>query len=635
MLFRKGVSPLISVILVLVFTVSISTAILSWVTDYTKTTTDAATETATGPKGITYCANSNVEISNVALRNVQVTSNTSVSSGETNYFDLTSVSGTPTITFTGVASSSYTDNLAGWWHFDEGSGTDAFDSTTNDNDGTVNGAEYNSSGQFSSALQFDGDDYVTVPDDNTLDMTDTITLSAWVSPSTSSSPYAGWAYKKPIYIQDTRDAWWNKSWTKRKKIIVNGSTTDLTDYQLNYTVLCVSGMNDSFKDIRFTYFNDTTGTQTELPYWVEANYSQDNASVWVKANLTTGNNTVYMYYGNSGATSQSDYTWMPTGGTITTVGGYRIHTFTSNGIFTTTGNANVEVLVVAGGGAANMNPGGGAGGQIYNSSYPVTSQVYPVIVGAGGIGVTYDNTAYNGENSSFSTLIAVGGGGGDSGASGNIAGVDGGSGSGAGIGQGDTTGSASGGSPTSGQGYPGGDLNGHSRAGAGGGGAGGAGEDTIGNSNAGDGGMGLVYDISGTNKCYAGGGGGGSAGNTVTERGEPTNNSGLSCGGGMGDWGYGDAGYSGDGDANTGGGAGGNWHSPPSDGGSGIVIIRYPSADEPIVLETSSEDTILRDYQIKIDSINTSQLYSDGKIQQYCNDTRFTWLNQTSGVEEE
>ncbi|NOR85968.1 hypothetical protein GQ473_07710, partial [archaeon] len=104
MLFRKGVSPLISVILVLVFTVSISTVILGWVTDYTKTTTEAVTESSTGTKGITYCANSNVEISNVALRNVQVTSNTSVSSSDVNYFDLTSVSGTPMITFTGVSS---------------------------------------------------------------------------------------------------------------------------------------------------------------------------------------------------------------------------------------------------------------------------------------------------------------------------------------------------------------------------------------------------------------------------------------------------------------------------------------------------------------------------------------------------
>ena len=302
MMFRKGVSPLISVMLVLVFTVSISTAILGWVTTYTKTTTDAATQTATGSKGITYCANSNVEISNVALRNVQIAANTSITSGTVNYFDVTSISGTPTITFTGVSSGGSVDGLSGWWHFDN----NVLDSSGNGNTGTILGATYNASGKFSSqALQFDGDDYVTVADSAMLDMTDTITLAAWVSPSTSSSPYAGWAYKKPIYIQDTRDAWWNKFWTKRKAIIVN-TTTDLTDYQFNYTVSWVSGMNDTFKDLRFTYFNDTTGMQTELPYWVEQNFSQDNARVWIKANLTTGNNTVYMYYGNSTVESVSD-----------------------------------------------------------------------------------------------------------------------------------------------------------------------------------------------------------------------------------------------------------------------------------------------------------------------------------------
>ncbi|MCK4551094.1 MAG: DUF2341 domain-containing protein, partial [Candidatus Aenigmarchaeota archaeon] len=293
---KKGISALITVVLLIVFTVAISTLIIAWMFEYTKNTTDAATESATGEKGITYCANSIVEISNVNLKNTAVAANNSVISGTVNYFNLTSIAGTPTITFTGRSGSSGINGLSGWWHFDN----NALDSTSNNNDGAVTGAVYNASGKFSSALQFDGDDYVTVSDDNTLDMTDAITLSAWVS-SSSSSPYAGWAYKKPVYIQDTRDVWWNKSWAKRKAIIVN-TTTDLTDYQFNYTVSWVSGMNDTFKDLRFLYFNETTGAQTELPYWVEANYSQDNASVWIKANLTTGNNTVYMYYGNPTAT---------------------------------------------------------------------------------------------------------------------------------------------------------------------------------------------------------------------------------------------------------------------------------------------------------------------------------------------
>ena len=53
------------------------------------------------------------------------------------------------------------------------------------------------------------------------------------------------------------------------------------------------------------------------------------------------------------------------GGTVTNIGGYRIHTFTSNGTLTVTGNGNVEALVVAGGGgggSSQTSSGGGGGG---------------------------------------------------------------------------------------------------------------------------------------------------------------------------------------------------------------------------------------------------------------------------------
>ena len=61
-----------------------------------------------------------------------------------------------------------------------------------------------------------------------------------------------------------------------------------------------------------------------------------------------------------------------TGGTITTVGNYIIHTFTENGDFTPSSSFNVEVLVVAGG-------GGGGGGVLvirystYSDSGSVTA----------------------------------------------------------------------------------------------------------------------------------------------------------------------------------------------------------------------------------------------------------------------
>jgi probable HAF family extracellular repeat protein len=70
-------------------------------------------------------------------------------------------------------------NLVSWWRFDENDGNTAYDSASG-NDGNVYGALW-ATGQFDSALSFDGtNDYVNVPDDDALDITGDITISAWV-----------------------------------------------------------------------------------------------------------------------------------------------------------------------------------------------------------------------------------------------------------------------------------------------------------------------------------------------------------------------------------------------------------------------------------------------------------------------
>jgi hypothetical protein len=52
-------------------------------------------------------------------------------------------------------------------------------------DGTISGASWTSSGYDGNALTFDGvDDWVTVADDAALDLTDGMTLAAWVYPTT-------------------------------------------------------------------------------------------------------------------------------------------------------------------------------------------------------------------------------------------------------------------------------------------------------------------------------------------------------------------------------------------------------------------------------------------------------------------
>ena len=84
----------------------------------------------------------------------------------------------------------------GIWHFDENTGTIAYDSSGRGNDGTLKPNAVNrpqwTMGINGSALNFDGiDDYVEVSDDNTLDLTDAITIEAWMKPLENSEGFIG------------------------------------------------------------------------------------------------------------------------------------------------------------------------------------------------------------------------------------------------------------------------------------------------------------------------------------------------------------------------------------------------------------------------------------------------------------
>ena len=230
---------------------------------------------------------------------------------------------------------------------------------------------------------------------------------------------------------------------------------------------------------------------------------------------------------------------------------------------------SVEVLVVAGGGggAGRHGGGGGGGGVRYSSAHVlVPGTAVTVTVGTGGTGSI--NVATDGGNSVFNTLTALGGTAGRTYGPGDAQ-KTGGSGGG-----------GSGGSPdaqaanlgTAGQGYNGGAGSASTEAGGGGGGGGGAGTAASG-SYGGAGGPGIMYNISGTPAWYAGGGAGGtSAGVTATGA------KGGVGGGGNGGDGPNDANVT-PGTPNTGGGGGASRTIagvPGREGGSGIVIVRYP-----------------------------------------------------------
>jgi hypothetical protein len=303
-----------------------------------------------------------------------------------------------------------------------------------------------------------------------------------------------------------------------------------------------------------------------------------------------------------------------TGGTATTSGDYKIHTFTGDGNFVVSSvgsnqspsdsNDKVAYLVVAGGGGgnnANFGVPGGAGGAggyreakpsadpysaspiAATSGFTVSAQTYPITVGGAGGGGP--SPSQSGSNSVFSTITSTGGGGGGVGSQGGAGGAGGNGGSGGGGGStGTNPASPNLGAPGSGntppvspsQGNNGGQafaFQGHSFGSGGGGGATAVG-DNGGPGQGGAGGAGATSSINGTPTARAGGGGGGGR--------QPLGGCGSvgtagSGGGGTG----GNTGTSATaGSTNTGGGGGGSAGSSSSPsagqaGGSGIVIIRY------------------------------------------------------------
>eukprot|EP00435_Cladocopium_sp_Y103_P064377 s4_g26.t1 len=278
------------------------------------------------------------------------------------------------------------------------------------------------------------------------------------------------------------------------------------------------------------------------------------------------------------------------GGSITSKGGYQIHSFRNVGTTKLEYDPGLKALelrylVVAGGGGAGGG-GGGGGGVLQGVVTIKKGETWKVKVGkGGGAGQGGQRPANNkrkrsrkGGNSKLGPLVAVGGG---RGADRSRRPGSGGSGGGGSYDQI----KRNPGFAKPGQGHPGGISSRGSWGGsAGGGGAGAAGKCSRGKHRGGHGGDGIPSDITGKMKWYGGGGGGG-----VNFNG----NKNLKNGGGKGGKGGGGRGSSfgsrrkrntkkftgSHGKKNTGGGGGGTDPNckRAGRGGSGIVVVRYKS----------------------------------------------------------
>ena len=352
-----------------------------------------------------------------------------------------------------------------------------------------------------------------------------------------------------------------------------GGDSRTVGYAGNYAWSCIVFRYNYSTQTRTMYLNNTllvTNTATAAAPQLNASAAYFGDTSWdaqmgmvMMYNRALSDTELTKVYNTTKTRFPSNV--VATGGTITTTGGYRIHTFTSGTttfqITTLPSGITFNYLIVAGGGAGGygvnnvLNAGGGGAGGLIAGNTSLSVASYSIVVGAGG-----SSSGANGSNSSAFSLTAVGGGGGGGGSYG-AAGQTGGSGGGA------TTNFTNYGAGTAGQGYAGTSGNANSYYEGGGGGGAGA---TGGPGATTQGGVGVASSLSGSSVYYAGGGGGGT--NAV-----PYSNGGN---GGGGNGGGNGARNGSAGTANTGGGGGGGGTAGQSDGyggngGSGIVIIRY------------------------------------------------------------
>ena len=322
-------------------------------------------------------------------------------------------------------------------------------------------------------------------------------------------------------------------------------------------------------------------------------------------NSTTG--SIEGYFGSTIGWVTVKNGFSATGGSviISPGNGYKYHTFTGPGSFiVSNGTTNIELILVAGGGAGgfDVGGGGGAGGLVYAPSMSIGPGTYPVVVGAGGAAPTTTSgpaVPGNGSPSTFNGLTALGGGGGGNynlqpGAAGGSGGgpnhaVSGGVAPGTQPAQLHTAGTAylSFGRPSGGGAgnTPNANEYSGSAGGGGAGGDGGAGASSgwsADSTTIGYGGPGLQFpqftgsligvpSLSPLSGYFAGGGGSASDNGTYYGRG--------GTGGGAPGTG---PGRPGDGTANSGGGGGGAGTNPGyspvnkgGNGGSGILVVRY------------------------------------------------------------
>ena len=103
------------------------------------------------------------------------------------------------------------------------------------------------------------------------------------------------------------DVQWLEGWTYRRAITISNTGSALSNYQVRIELTSsnfnYSHAKDDGSDLRITKSDKVTN----INFWIEKWDSSGTSYLWVKApSIPSGSSTIYMYYGNSEASSASN-----------------------------------------------------------------------------------------------------------------------------------------------------------------------------------------------------------------------------------------------------------------------------------------------------------------------------------------
>ena len=108
----------------------------------------------------------------------------------------------------------------------------------------------------------------------------------------------------------TKPGWWNEQWRYRQTIDIDNTLNagNLTDFQMAFNLSYNDKIESDFRDLRFTWYDDDTGSEREISYWMEDKTDYVSARIWIEVPHVPANGigSVYMYYGNPHADPASN-----------------------------------------------------------------------------------------------------------------------------------------------------------------------------------------------------------------------------------------------------------------------------------------------------------------------------------------